>query len=173
MAHELPDLPYAENALEPRISSETLSLHHGKHHATYVNKLNGLIEGTELADASLVDIVKRGTGGVFNNGAQAWNHAFYWNCMSPSGGGDPQAELAAAIERDFGSTDTLRDQFSTALTTLFGSGWVWLAKDDAGKLSIVSASNADNPLRDGKTPILTCRASAYKLALQHASEASF
>ncbi len=156
MTHQLPDLPYAENALAPRISSETLSLHHGKHHATYISKLNGLIEGTELADASLVEIVKRGTGGVFNNGAQAWNHAFYWNCMSPSGGGDPQGELAAAIERDFGDADKLRDQFSTALTTLFGSGWVWLAKDDAGKLSIVSASNADNPLRDGKTPILTC-----------------
>jgi len=156
MAHELPELPYGENALEPRISSETLSLHHGKHHATYVSKLNGLIEGTDLADAPLVEVVKRGDGGVFNNGAQAWNHAFYWHCMSPNGGGNPQGELASAIERDFGSVDDLREQFSTALTTLFGSGWVWLAKDDSGKLSIVSASNAGNPLRDGKTPILTC-----------------
>jgi Fe-Mn family superoxide dismutase len=156
MPHQLPDLPYPENALEPHLSAETLALHHGKHHATYVSKLNGLIEGTDLAEASLVEIVKRGQGGVFNNGAQAWNHAFYWHCMSPSGGGDPQGELAAAVARDFGGISKLREDFSNALTTLFGSGWVWLVKDETDQLSIVSAGNADNPLREGRTPILTC-----------------
>ncbi len=156
MKHSLPDLPYAMDALEPLMSRETLSLHHGKHQATYVEKLNGLIEGTEFSDAALSDIVTNASGGIFNNGAQAWNHAFFWNCLRPDGGGDPQGDLASAIERDFGSADALRKEFSNQLTTLFGSGWVWLAKDSDGKLSIEARSNAGNPLSDGKLPVLTC-----------------
>jgi Fe-Mn family superoxide dismutase len=156
MTHSLPPLPYAEDALAPHISKETLSLHHGKHHATYVEKLNGLIEGTDFADSSLNEIVKNADGGIFNNAAQAWNHAFYWHCLSPSGGGDPSGPVADAIARDFGDTSSLREQFSDALTTLFGSGWVWLAKSRDGKLSIESRSNAGNPLTDGMQPILTC-----------------
>jgi Fe-Mn family superoxide dismutase len=154
--HQLPDLPYPKDALAPHISAETLSLHHGKHHASYVEKLNGLIEGTRFADARLTDIIRQADGGIFNNGAQAWNHAFYWHCMSPDGGGDPDGELATQIDRDFGSIDALREKFSEALTTLFGSGWVWLALDPSGKLVIESRGNAGNPLRDGLLPILTC-----------------
>jgi Fe-Mn family superoxide dismutase len=154
--HQLPDLPYPSDALAPHISAETLSLHHGKHHATYVDKLNGLIDDTPFADARLSEIVVEAEGGIFNNGAQAWNHAFYWHCLSPDGGGDPEGALAEQIGRDFGSTDALREQFSEALTTLFGSGWVWLALDASDKLVIESRSNAGNPLRDGMLPILTC-----------------
>jgi Fe-Mn family superoxide dismutase len=154
--HQLPDLPYANDALVPHISDETLSLHHGKHHAAYVEKLNGLIEGTRFADARLTDIIVEADGGVFNNGAQAWNHAFYWHCLSPDGGGNPDGDLAAQIDRDFGTTDAFREEFSQALSTLFGSGWVWLALDPSGKLIIDSRSNAGNPLRDGLLPILTC-----------------
>lgn len=156
MTHQLPDLPYPIDALEPHISRETLSLHHGKHHATYVSKLNGLIEGTEWADAPLLDIASKASGGIFNNGAQAWNHAFYWHCLSKSGGGNPDGELATAIERDFGSVDKFRQGFSDALTTLFGSGWVWLVRDPDGRLYIEATSNADNPLTKEHQPILTC-----------------
>ncbi|MTW21064.1 superoxide dismutase [Allochromatium palmeri] len=156
MTHRLPDLPYPADALEPRMSSETLSLHHGKHHATYVEKLNALIEGAAFGDATLSDIVAQAHGGIFNNAAQAWNHAFFWNCLRPDGGGDPRGDLAAAIDRDFGSTEALRQEFSSQLMTLFGSGWVWLAKDSDGKLSVESCGNAGNPITDGKLPILTC-----------------
>ena len=154
--HELPPLPYPEDALAPHISAETLRLHHGKHHATYVEKLNGLIEGSDFADKSLTDIIVDADGGIFNNGAQAWNHAFYWHCMGPDGGGDPRGELAERINRDFGSVEALREQFSEALTTLFGSGWVWLALDASGQLIVDSRSNAGNPIRDGMLPVLTC-----------------
>ncbi|MBK5969116.1 MULTISPECIES: superoxide dismutase [Thiorhodovibrio] len=156
MTHQLPDLPYPTDALAPHISAETLSLHHGKHHATYVNKLNGLIDGTEWADRPLHEIAATASGGIFNNGAQAWNHAFYWQCLSPNGGGEPEGELAGAITRDFGDIGSLREQFSNALTTLFGSGWVWLARDADGRLHIQATSNAGNPLTEGHQPILTC-----------------
>jgi Fe-Mn family superoxide dismutase len=156
MTHQLPDLPYSSDALAPHISAETLSLHHGKHHATYVNKLNGLIDGTEWADRPLHEIAAKASGGIFNNGAQAWNHAFYWQCLSPNGGGEPEGELAGAITRDFGDIGSLREQFSNALTTLFGSGWVWLARDADGRLHIQATSNAGNPLTEGHQPILTC-----------------
>lgn len=156
MTHQLPDLPYAYDALAPHISSETLSLHHDKHHGTYVDKLNALIETTDFADKALTEIVRSASGGIFNNGAQAWNHAFFWHCLSPNGGGNPTGELASAVERDFGSVDALRDEISNALITLFGSGWVWLARDSEGKLSVEARSNAGNPLTDDKTPILTC-----------------
>ena len=156
MKHELPDLPYPKDALEPHISAETLEFHHDKHHATYVNKLNGLIEGTEFADASLEDIIKKAEGGIFNNGAQVWNHTFYWNCMSPNGGGEPGGDVAEAISKAYGSFDDFKAKFSEMGANNFGSGWTWLVKNDDGSVEIVNTSNAGNPLRDGKTPLLTC-----------------
>jgi Fe-Mn family superoxide dismutase len=154
--HTLPDLPYPENALEPHISAETLQFHHDKHHATYVQKLNGLIEGTEFESASLEDIIKNASGGIFNNGAQVWNHTFYWNCLSPNGGGAPTAELAAAIDAAFNSFDEFKARFSESAVTNFGSGWTWLVKNPDGTLEIVNTSNAANPMTDGKQPLLTC-----------------
>ena len=154
--HKLPDLPYAENALEPHISAETLQYHYGKHHATYVDKLNGLIPGTEFESATLEDIIMKSSGGIFNNAAQVWNHTFYWNCMSPNGGGEPSGELADAINSTFGSVDAFKEQFSTSAVNNFGSGWTWLVKNADGSLEIVNTSNAANPMTDGKQPLLTC-----------------
>ncbi len=156
MAHTLPELPYAMNALEPHISQETLEYHYGKHHKTYVEKLNGLIEGGEFADASLEDIIRRSSGGVFNNAAQVWNHTFYWNCLSPDGGGKPSGALADAIDDAFGSFDEFKKQFTDKSVTLFGSGWAWLVKKPDGKLAIVQTSNAATPLTGEDTPLLTC-----------------
>jgi Fe-Mn family superoxide dismutase len=154
--HTLPDLPYPENALEPHISAETLQFHHHKHHATYVDKLNGLIPGTEFESASLEDIIKKASGGIFNNGAQVWNHTFYWNCLSPNGGGTPTGELATAIDQAFGSFDDFKTQFSESAVNNFGSGWTWLVKNSEGALEIVNTSNAANPMTDAKQPLLTC-----------------
>jgi len=156
MKHELPELPYPKDALEPHISAETLEFHHGKHHATYVTKLNGLIEGTEFADASLEEIIKKAEGGIFNNGAQVWNHTFYWNCMSPNGGGEPSGDVADAINKAFGSFDDFKAKFADMGANNFGSGWTWLVKNGDGSVEIVNTSNAANPIRDGKTPLLTC-----------------
>ncbi|MHB8762282.1 MAG: superoxide dismutase [Coriobacteriia bacterium] len=156
MPHELPPLPYAKDALEPHISAETLDYHHDKHHQAYVIKLNELIAGTELAEAPLEEIVKRSSGPLFNNGAQTWNHTFFWNCMSPQGGGAPEGALAEAIEREFGSFDALKEQFANAAVTQFGSGWAWLVKDADGNLSVMSTSNAGNPMTENKKPLLTC-----------------
>lgn len=156
MAHTLPELSYAMDALEPHISQETLEYHYGKHHRTYVDKLNGLIDGTEFAKASLEDIVRASSGGLFNNAAQAWNHSFYWNCLSPNGGGQPESELAKAIDQAFGSFDAFHKQFSDRAVTLFGSGWAWLVKQADGGLAIVQTSNADTPLTGNDTPLLTC-----------------
>lgn len=156
MAHTLPDLPYAMNALEPHISRETLEFHYGKHHRTYVEKLNGLIEGGEFADAPLEDVIRRSSGGVFNNAAQVWNHTFYWHCMSPSGGGKPDGALAKAIDDAFGSFDAFHKEFSDKATTLFGSGWAWLVKNPGGKLAIVQTGNAETPLTGKDTPLMTC-----------------
>jgi len=156
MAHELPALPYDMNALEPFISKETIEYHYGKHHAAYVKNLNGLITGTEFENSGLEEIIKKAKGGIFNNGAQVWNHTFYWNCMSPDGGGEPTAELLNAIKGDFGSFEAFKEQFSKAAATLFGSGWAWLVKSPQGKLEIVQESNAGNPLRNGIEPIMTC-----------------
>ncbi len=155
MAFELPALPYAKDALAPTISEETLEFHYGKHHNTYVQKLNGLIEGTEFADASLEDIIKKSSGGVFNNAAQVWNHTFYWNSMSPNGGGEPTGELADAIKAEFGSFDEFKTKFSEAAAGNFGSGWTWLVKNSSGKLEIVNTSNAGCPITDGHTPLIT------------------
>ncbi|MEE4259311.1 MAG: superoxide dismutase [Bacteroidales bacterium] len=156
MAYELPALPYDLNALEPQISKETLEYHYGKHHAGYVKNLNGLVVGTEFENSGLEAIVKKADGGIFNNGAQVWNHTFYWNCMAPDGGGEPTGALLNAIKSDFGSFEAFKEQFSKAAATLFGSGWAWLVKSPSGKLEIVQESNAGNPLRSGKEPILTC-----------------
>ena len=156
MAHTLPDLPYAMDALEPHISRETLEFHYGKHHRTYVEKLNGLVEGTKFAGASLEDIVRGSDGGVFNNAAQVWNHTFYWHCLSPNGGGKPSGALAKAIDASFGSFDDFHKQFSDKAVTLFGSGWAWLVKKPDGKLAIVQTGNAETPLTGKDKPLLTC-----------------
>ncbi|WP_374763850.1 superoxide dismutase [Yunchengibacter salinarum] len=159
MSFELPDLPYAQDALEPHISKETLSFHHGKHHNTYVTTLNGLIEGTELESKSLEDIMlisakDAGKQKLFNQAAQVWNHTFYWHSMKPGGGGKPSGDLAAKIDADFGSFDEFADQFKTAGATQFGSGWAWLVLNN-GKLEVTKTLNAGNPMTEGKTPLLT------------------
>ncbi|NOQ36728.1 MAG: superoxide dismutase [Fe] [Methylococcaceae bacterium] len=156
MAFELPALPYAKDALAPHISEETLDFHYGKHHQTYVTNLNNLVAGTEFEGAALEDVVTKSSGGVFNNAAQIWNHTFYWNSLSPNGGGAPTGNLAAAIEAEFGSFDAFKEAFTKCAVTTFGSGWAWLVKDADGKLSLVSSSNAACPLTDGLTPLLTC-----------------
>ena len=155
MKHELPALPYAQDALEPVISAETLDYHYGKHHNAYVTNLNNLVPGTEFENMSLEEIIMKSSGGVFNNAAQVWNHTFYWNCLSPNGGGEPTGDLAAAIDAAFGSFDEFKAQFSQAATVNFGSGWTWLVKNADGSLAIVSTSNAATPLTDGVTPLLT------------------
>jgi Fe-Mn family superoxide dismutase len=155
MKHQLPDLPYAADALEPHISAETLSFHPGKHHQAYVTKLNELIAGTEYEDLPLEEIVKRASGGTFNNAAQTWNHSFYWSCLSPAGGGAPAGKIAKAIDTSWGSFDKFKEQLTQSAATNFGSGWTWLAKNERGVLEILNTSNAGSPLTDGKTPILT------------------
>ena len=157
MTYELPDLPYAKDALEPHISAETLEYHHDKHHATYVTKLNGLLPGSEFENASLEDIIKKApAGGIFNNGAQVWNHTFYFNCMAPNAGGEPSGKLADAINSAFGSFDAFKEKFNEMAVGNFGSGWTWLVQNGDGSLEIVNTSNAANPMRDGQTPLLTC-----------------
>lgn len=153
---ELPQLPYAMDALQPFISKQTIEFHYGKHHQTYVDNLNKLIEGTEFENSSLEEMIKRSTGGIFNNAAQVWNHTFYWESLTPGSTGVPQGVLAAEIDRQFGSFEDFRQKFTQAALTLFGSGWVWLAKDDKGTLEILQTSNADNPLRTGRIPLFTC-----------------
>lgn len=155
MAFELPPLPYAKNALEPHISAETLEFHHDKHHNAYVTNLNKLVPGTGFEGASLEEIIKKAEGGIFNNGAQVWNHTFYFNCMGPNGGGAPTGALAEAIDVAFGSFDAFKEKFAAAGAGNFGSGWTWLVKNAAGELEIVNTSNAANPLRNGLTPVLT------------------
>jgi Fe-Mn family superoxide dismutase len=156
MSFELPSLPYAKDALEPHISAETLEFHYGKHHQTYVDKLNGLVDGTDMASKSLEDIVKTSEGGVFNNAAQVWNHTFYWNCLSPNGGGQATGAIAGAIDAAFGSFDAFKEQFTNAAINNFGSGWTWLVKNADGSVAIVNTSNAATPLTDSSvTPLLT------------------
>lgn len=156
MTHRLPELPYDLSALEPHISRETLEYHYGKHHQTYVDKLNGLIPGTEFENASLEEIITKASGTIFNNGAQVWNHTFYWNCLTPQGGGEPGGALMEAIQQGFGSFADFKEKFNQSATNLFGSGWAWLIKNPDGSLDIVGTSNAGNPLTEGKTPLLTC-----------------
>ena len=157
MSYELPELPYAKDALAPTISAETLEYHHDKHHATYVTNLNNLAPGTEFEGKSLEDIITTApAGGIFNNAAQVWNHTFYWNCLSPNGGGEPSGDLAGAINAAFGSFAEFQQKFATSAATNFGSGWTWLVKNSDGSVEIVNTSNAGCPLTDGKTPLLTC-----------------
>jgi Fe-Mn family superoxide dismutase len=156
MAFELPKLPYELNALEPYISKNTLDHHYGKHHQAYVTNLNNLVPGTKFENASLETIVKESEGGIFNNGAQVWNHTFYFLQFSPNGVRTPQGALADAINAQYGSFDAFKEEFTKSAATLFGAGWAWLVKNSAGKLEIVQESNAGNPLRAGKTPIMTC-----------------
>ena len=156
MAFELPALPYEKNALEPHISAETLEYHYGKHHQTYVDKLNGLVKGTDNESKSLEDIIKgAGPGGLFNNAAQIWNHTIYWHSLSPNGGGEPSGALADAINAKWGSFDKFKEEFSTQAAGNFGSGWTWLVKDGQGELAIVNTSNAGCPITDGVTPLIT------------------
>ena len=156
MAFELPALPFAMNALEPHISQETLEYHYGKHHNTYVVKLNGLVEGTELAEKSLEDIIKSSTGGVFNNAAQVWNHTFYWNCLAPNAGGEPTGEVSDAIVKAFGSFADFKAKFTDSAINNFGSSWTWLVKKADGSLEIVNTSNAGTPITEaGVTPLIT------------------
>ncbi|MDD4602517.1 MAG: Fe-Mn family superoxide dismutase [Bacteroidales bacterium] len=156
MTHELPGLPYAQDALEPYISKKTIEFHYGKHHQAYVNNLNKLIVGTEFENSPLEDVIRKAGGGIFNNAAQVWNHTFYWNCMKPQGGGEPTGILAEAIIKNFGSFGEFKEKYTAAAATLFGSGWAWLIKKNDGKLEIVQESNAGNPLKYGATPLLTC-----------------
>ncbi|MCB1710767.1 MAG: superoxide dismutase [Fe] [Halioglobus sp.] len=156
MAFELPALPYAQNALQPHISAETLEFHYGKHHKTYVDKLNGLVDGTDLAGKSLEEVVRASQGPVFNNAAQVWNHTFYWHCLSPNGGGEAKGAVAKAIDSAFGSFAAFKEQFTNSAVNNFGSGWTWLVKGADGKLAIVNTGNAATPLTDkALVPLLT------------------
>ena len=156
MAHTLPALPYALDALAPTISKETLEYHYGKHHQTYVTNLNNLIAGTEFESASLEDIVRKSSGGVFNNSAQVWNHTFYWNSMAPNAGGEPTGKLADAINAKWGSVAAFKEAFNKSAAGNFGSGWTWLVKKPDGSLDIVNTSNAATPLTTADVPLLTC-----------------
>jgi Fe-Mn family superoxide dismutase len=156
MEHTLPALPYALDALQPHISKETLEFHYGKHHQTYVTNLNNLIKGTEFESASLEEIVKKSSGGVFNNAAQIWNHTFYWNSLSPKGGGAPSGALAAAINAKWGSFDAFKEAFTKSAVGNFGSSWTWLVKKADGSLDIVNTSNAATPITGADKPLITC-----------------
>jgi Fe-Mn family superoxide dismutase len=154
MAFELPPLPYAQDALAPHISAETLEYHYGKHHQTYVNNLNKAVEGTADEGKSLEDVIMGAEGGLFNNAAQTWNHTFFWNSLSPSGGGQPTGEVADRINADFGGYDKFREEITQAGTTQFGSGWAWLV-DEGGKLAVMKTANADLPMKHGAKALWT------------------
>ena len=155
MKYTQPELPYAHNALEPAISAKTVDYHYGKHEKAYIDNLNKLIEGTEFEELPLEEIIRDSKGALFNNASQAWNHICYFFSFSPDGGGEPDGELREAINRDFGSFENFKKEFVDAGVKLFGSGWVWLSRDNEGKLFITQESNAGNPLTQGLTPILT------------------
>ncbi|MDA8793514.1 superoxide dismutase [Fe] [Bacteriovoracaceae bacterium] len=155
MAHELPKLPWEKTALNPHISEETINYHYGKHHNAYVTKLNAGIQGTEFENMSLEEIIQKSSGGVFNNAAQVWNHTFYWNCLSPNGGGNPSGKIADAINAKWGDFDTFKTEFTKSAATNFGSGWTWLTVDANGGLEITNTSNADTPLAKGTKSVLT------------------
>ncbi len=157
MSFELPALPFAKDALEPHISAETLGFHHGKHHNTYVTKLNGLVPGTEFEGKSLEEIILSApAGGVFNNAAQVWNHTFYWNSLSPNGGGEPTGPIADAIKSKWGSFAAFQEEFNDKAVNNFGSSWTWLVKNDDFSLEIVNTSNAGTPMTNRQRAILTC-----------------
>jgi Fe-Mn family superoxide dismutase len=173
MAFELPPLPYPKDGLEPYMSHRTLEFHYGKHHKTYIDTLNKLVQNTPLARQSLEDVIRatahdESKMSIFNNGAQAWNHNFFWRCMRPRGGGHPQGDLLQRIERAFGGFDKFTEQFKEAATTQFGSGWAWLVIDD-GQIKVAKTSNAVNPIAQNQTPLLACDVweHAYYLDFQH------
>lgn len=173
MAFELPPLPYAKDALAPHMSEQTLNFHYGKHHQTYVNTLNGLVEGTDNEGKSLEDIILAAEpGALFNQAAQVWNHTFFWSCLSPGGGGEPDGDVKTAIEQSFGSIDEFKQTFTDKAKTLFGSGWTWLAKGDGG-LEILQTKDADTAMKHGMTAILTLDVweHAYYLDFQNARPA--
>ena len=155
MPFTLPPLPYALDALQPHMSKETLEFHYGKHHQAYVTNLNNLIKGTEFENASLEEIIKKSSGGIFNNSAQVWNHSFFWNCLSPQGGGSPSGALAEAISKKWGSFDAFKEAFVKSAVGNFGSGWTWLVKKADGSLDIVNTSNAATPLTSSDKALLT------------------
>ena len=155
MTFTLPELPYAHNALAPIISEQTISFHYGKHHQTYVNNLNGLVEGSEFENSDLETIVKKSEGPMFNNAAQIWNHTFYFLSLTPNSSTKPTEKLLTAIDAGWGSLDNFKAEFNKSAISVFGSGWAWLVKDADGKLSIVKESNAGNPITRGLTPVLT------------------
>ncbi len=170
MTHIQPELPYSNDALSPHITAKTIEFHYGKHHAGYVTKLNKGVKGTEFDGKSLEEVIKSASGGIFNNAAQVWNHTFYWNCLSPNGGGNPSGQLASLINDTWTSFDNFKTEFSNAAATNFGSGWTWLVKDKAGKLKIMNTNDADTPLRTGETALLTLDVweHAYYLDYQNA-----
>ena len=155
MSFQLPELPFPKDSLAPHISAETLDYHYGKHHNAYVTKLNAAIEGTEYASMSLEDIIKKSEGGLFNNAAQVYNHTFYWNCLSPNGGGNPTGKIEEAINAKWGSFDSFKEAFTQSAATNFASGWTWLVKDNSGNLEIVNTDDAGCPITSGQIPVLT------------------
>ena len=156
MQHQLPPLPYALDALQPHISKETLEFHYGKHHQAYVTNLNNLVKGTEFETAGLEQIIRKSSGGIFNNAAQVWNHTFYWNCLAPRAGGEPKGPLAEAVSRKFGSFGSFKEAFSKSAVGNFGSGWTWLVKKADGSVDLANTSNAATPLTGPDKPLLTC-----------------
>ena len=156
MTFTLPELPYAMDALSPHISKETLEYPYGKHHQAYVTNLNKLIVDSDFATMTLEQVIKKSSGGIFNNAAQVWNHTFYWHCLSPNGGSEPTGKLADAIQLAFGSFAAFQEQFTQTAITTFGSGWAWLVQDEQGHLKIISTSNAATPMTQGLTALLTC-----------------
>jgi len=155
MEHKLPELPYAKDALQPHMSSETFDYHYSKHHNAYVTNLNNLIKGTKYEDMSLEDIIKNSEGGVFNNAAQVWNHTFFWNCLAPNAGGNPTGAIADKINAKWGSFDKFKEEFTKSAVGNFGSGWTWLVTNKAGELEIVNTSNAGTPMTAGHKALLT------------------
>ncbi|OFZ23275.1 MAG: superoxide dismutase [Bdellovibrionales bacterium RIFOXYA1_FULL_36_14] len=156
MEHKLPQLPYSNDALSPHISPETIEYHYGKHHQTYVNNLNNLVKNSEFEKLTLEQIIMKSNGTIFNNAAQVYNHTFYWNSLTPKGGGNAKGQILKDIEKDFGSFEKFKDEFTKTAISTFGSGWTWLVKSKSGKLQILSTSNAGCPLTDNLKPILTC-----------------
>ncbi|MCB1688505.1 MAG: superoxide dismutase [Fe] [Halioglobus sp.] len=154
MTIQTPQLPYSLDALEPHISAETLEYHYGKHHKSYVDKLNKLLPGSNFEESSLEQIVKDSEGNLFNNAAQVWNHSFYWNSLSPNGGGSPGGDLGKAITQQYGSFEKFKEEFTRSAKSNFGSGWTWLVKTDSGELAILNTSNAETPLASSSTKAL-------------------
>lgn len=155
MEHKLPELPWPKDALAPHISPETIDFHYGKHHQAYVDKLNAGIKGTEFAEMSLEDIILKSSGGLFNNAAQVWNHTFYWNCLSPKGGGAPTGQVKEMIEKKWGSFETFKQEFSNQAAGNFGSGWTWLVQSKDGSVEIQNTDDAGNPMTNGVKPLMT------------------